>query len=75
MTTERYIPQNNDWVDSEDFNQLEVAQAVREQVGERFPIKFNGPQNAHVIIDFDALPDSVNETEVKQAVQDNHPHR
>lgn len=73
MTRQRYIPQDNQWIDFPDFDRLEFLNAVYSDVGERFPLMIRN--DGHVILDTDDLPAGVSENDVKQAIRDNHPHR
>ena len=73
MTRERYIPEDNQWVDFPEFESTAFVEAVYEEVGERFSLTVQS--NGRVLLDAGDLPDGVSETDVKQAVRDNHPHR
>lgn len=73
MTRQRYIPQDNQWVDYAEFDTRKFHEAVYAQVGARFPLQTDS--RGHTVFDPADLPDGVTENEVKQAVRDNHPHR
>lgn len=68
MTRERYNPGQGRWEDSGAPTTNEMAADIYEQVGERFRIEW---ENGVPVVDFDDLPESVGESEARQAIEDN----
>ena len=71
MAREIYKPADNQWVSYEPVTDAHID-AIYDDVGERFPISW---VDGEPVIDFDDLPDGVDESDVKQAVRDHHPRR
>lgn len=71
MVKERYNPIDNQWQSWDDFKPEDVANAVYQQVGARFPIEWD--PDGRPIVDWSDLPAGVKENDVKQAIRDNHP--
>jgi len=73
MTREKYIPYDNQWISSDEFDRQAFAENVYQEVGERFPLTVN--KYGTVLLQLDDIPDGVSENDVKNAIKDHHPHR
>lgn len=68
MSRERYNPNNDTWSNSNGATPYEMAEAIYQQVGARFHIRWKRGKPS---VDFNNLPDGVTEQDVRQAISDN----
>lgn len=73
MARERYIPADNQWLQYPEADWEAFTDAVAAELGETVPMSIQ--PTGEVVVNFEALPPSLSESDVKQAVRDHHPHR
>lgn len=66
----QFDPSTGQWSQRDDVSVREIADAVYEDVGQRFRIEW---KDGLPIIDFNNLPDDVSEQEVRDAIRNNVP--
>lgn len=73
MARERYIPPDNQWVSYPEADWDAFVDDVESQAGGTVPMSIL--PSGEIVIEFNELGDGVSESDAKQAVRDNHPHR
>lgn len=66
----RYSLSKSNWVAYEDVDIQSVSEAIYDQLGARFPMKW---VDLEPIVDESDLPDGIKMSDVKKAIEDNHP--
>jgi len=73
MTDKQFDFDTNNLVDASAIDTRTVAQRIYDRLGVRFPIQFRGDADRTPVVDMAAVPDSVTESELKNAIQKSHP--